>query len=625
MRIDFNPSGWRRLFLVVLTLWALVMIVPGLYRLYNPLGTIGLSVDNDGMVTDVVSPFASAQDSPAAIAGIVPGDRLALRAMRCIPLGTPQCADLLSILGGLGGMQSVWPGRHIALIISPATGGPPKTKSLAAVPAPLGWLEKVVLLADTLVGVIVILIAFWLVWTRTSWMTWGLLLYVIWFNPGQSFAYYAILQHWPLAIFAQEILEALAHGAALAGLVTFALRFPNDRTEPRWQALQRGVPLLGAVIAVLALLSFTNTFGFRTERITEATFLANYAVDAFVLLILLQRRRTLPPHEEQRMRWVIWGCAIGLPAYIFAEICQSAALFNHLWGTSPSQAMIGLLYLPNGVLTYFASQAVLQSRVVSVAIPLRHGTILTMLSLLVAVPIMHLHEALSHLKGDLRLPEWIWPLLVAPALLLILHRLHKAAVESIDRVFNVHYHEVRRRLENEGNAMRKGGTLDEIDCLLMEAAVGTLCLSSGAIFRREGGAFLRTQHTAEWNAKAQELFPEPDAAPLRSLDVGKPVRLCSEDWNRLDLPSGKVAPCLAVPVCSEIPEATAVALFGAHETGNDIDADEREMLEMLARRAAAAYERVITELLRKEVSQLRTQLAALQASPKTALGNPSER
>jgi GAF domain-containing protein len=109
------------------------------------------------------------------------------------------------------------------------------------------------------------------------------------------------------------------------------------------------------------------------------------------------------------------------------------------------------------------------------------------------------------------------------------------------------------------------------------------------------------------------------------LDVGKPVRLCSEDWNRLDLPSGKVAPCLAVPVCSEIPEATAVALFGAHETGNDIDADEREMLETLARRAAAAYERVIADLLRKEVSQLRTQLAALQSSPRTALGNPSER
>ena len=622
MRIDLNPIGWRRLLLVVLTLWALAVIVPGLYRLFNPLGTIGLSTDNDGVVTDVVAPFASPQDSPVAVAGIVPGDRIALRAMRCIPLGTPQCASLVAVLGGLGGMQSVWPHRRITLIIDPATGGPPQTVTLEAVPAPLSWTEKVVLLADTVVGIGVILIAFRLVWTRPSGMTWGLFLYVIWFNPGQSYAYYALLQRWPMAIFAQEIVEALVHGAALAGLVVFALRFPNDRTELRWRPLERATPLLAASITALALASFTNSFGFRTETITDATFLANYAVDAFVLLILLQRRRLLPPHEEQRMRWVIWGCAIGLPAYIFAEICQSAALFRHLWGVSLSPALIGLFYLPNGVLAYFASQAVWQKRVVSVAIPLRHGTILTTLSLLVGVPIVHLHEQMSHLQADLRLPEWIWPFVVAPALLLILQRLHEAAVELADHVFNGHFHEVRRRLKNQGDAMRQVATLAEIDRLLLEGVVDTLCLSSGAIFRQEGGVFRRTENTAAWAASVQVLSWESDAAALRSLDVGRPLRLCHGDWNRPDLPGAQDAPCLAVPVHSEIPEANAVALFGAHETGNDIDADEREMLGGLAVRAAAAYERVLAESLRKEVAQLRLQLAAQQPVPPTAFGKP---
>ncbi len=121
MRIDLNPIGWRRMLLIVLTLWALAMIAPGLYRLFNPLGTIGLSADNDGVVTDVVAPFASPQESPAAVAGIVPGDQIALRAMRCVPLGTPQCASLVAVLGGLGGMQSVWPHRRITLIIHPAS------------------------------------------------------------------------------------------------------------------------------------------------------------------------------------------------------------------------------------------------------------------------------------------------------------------------------------------------------------------------------------------------------------------------------------------------------------------------------------------------------------------------
>ncbi len=102
----------------------------------------------------------------------------------------------------------------------------------------------------------------------------------------------------------------------------------------------------------------------------------------------------------------------------------------------------------------------------------------------------------------------------------------------------------------------------------------------------------------------------------------RPLRLCHGDWNRLDLPGAQDAPCLAVPVRSEIPEANAVALFGAHETGNDIDADEREMLGGLAMRAAAAYERVLAELLRKEVAQLRLQLAAQQPVPPTALRKP---
>src|SRR5208282_6720083 len=98
------------------------------------------------------------------------------------------------------------------------------------------------------------------------------------------------------------------------------------------------VPLLAGTMTVLTLLSFRSLFGFPSERITEVSFLAGYAVDAAVLLILLARRRTLPPQEEQRMRWVIWGCAIGLPAYILAEICQSATLFSRLWGVSLSPA-----------------------------------------------------------------------------------------------------------------------------------------------------------------------------------------------------------------------------------------------------------------------------------------------
>ena len=61
-----------RVLLVALTLWALALIVPGLYRVVDPLASFGLSVDNDGLVIDTVVPFTSEAESPAARAGIVP-------------------------------------------------------------------------------------------------------------------------------------------------------------------------------------------------------------------------------------------------------------------------------------------------------------------------------------------------------------------------------------------------------------------------------------------------------------------------------------------------------------------------------------------------------------------------
>jgi hypothetical protein len=599
-----------RVLLIALTLWALAMIAPGLQRVFDSLDSFGISVDNDGIVTDVGAPFRS----PAAAAGIATGDRIDLRAMRCIPADTPQCASLVAVLGGLGGIHATLRHGEIKLAILPKSGVPARTVTLQSAPAPLTSGERVVLFADTVVGIVVVIIAFWLVWTRPSWMTWGLLLYVIWINPGQTMTYYALLQRWPPAILAQEIAESLATGAAFGGLLLFALRFPEDRTEPRWRKVQWAVPLLAVAMTALTLLSYGSLLGFPTERITDATFLAGYAIDAAVLLILIARRRTLPPQEEQRMRWVIWGCVIGLPAYILAELCQSSDLITHLWGASPSQVFIGLLYLPNGVLAYFASQAVWQRRVVSVSIPLRHGSVLVTLSLALGIPIVQLHQKLDLLQEDVRLPAWVWPLVVAPIMLLVMGRLHESAVELVDRIFNRQFHIAREQLDGTMEAIAGLDSLAAIDCLQVESAVRAFNLSSGAVFRSDGKIFRRTQDTRGWNATMKkELLPESDAIVLRCLKGGDPVRIASDAWKCPELPGGLEAPCLSVPVRSAVPEATAVVLYGSHQSGNDLNADECEMLERLAVRSAMAYERVVTNMLRQEVAELKQQLATMQS------------
>ncbi|MBV9523890.1 MAG: hypothetical protein JO010_13910 [Alphaproteobacteria bacterium] len=613
-RID----GSGRLLLLALVAWALAMILPALYRIAEPLAAFGLTADNDGVVIDILSPFATATASPAANAGIVRGDRIDLERMQCTHPRSRACADLVSVLGGLGGLQYVLPGRAIAVTIRRTDGGPARTIRLEAAPAPLGWPARLVLLADTVVGVLFILTAFRLVWVQPTRMRWGFFLYAVWFNPGQTYAYYAVLQSWPVAVLVQEFAEALAQAAAYAGLLAFALRFPGDAADPRWRRAERALPWLGALLAVLMLLPGANLFGVPTERIAEASFLAGYVVDAVVIAILLERRRRLPAQDEQRMRWAIAGCSIGLPAFIFAEICQSSGLLYDLWGATLSQSAIGLLYLLHGVIAYFVGTAVRRQRVVSVAIPLRHGTITTALMLVLGVPVVALHEAVAQYQESLHLPEWIWPLVVAPIVLLIFNRLHEIAVDLVDHVFNRRYHRLRQWLRQTGEAMLRAGDFAEIDRLLAAEPAQALRLSSAAVFRWMEGALRRAEPAIGWDGAAlRELDAARDAPALQCLARDAPTRLRREQWRSAGLPPEEAAPCLAVPVTGGAREGLALALFGPHKTGTDITADEREMLHELARHAGSGYDRVETELLRRELSAMRAKLAILEGSAPT--------
>jgi hypothetical protein len=602
-----------RLLLVVLAAWGMLMIVPDLYRVFASLASFGLAANNDGVIVSVVRPFATPAESPAAAVGIVPGDRIDLRAMRCVPLDSPRCRSLLSVLGGLGGKQVVLPGHEIELVIAPGDRGATRLVRMQAARPERGSGERLVLLADTVVGIIVILAAFRLVWIRPEKITWGFFLYAIWFNPGQTYAYYALLQQWPVAIFVQEIAEALAHGAGFAGLLIFAIRFPTDAPKPPWVRFEWVAPALGAAITLLWLAGFANAFGVGTETLTSTAFLLGYAIDAAVLLILLQRRRSLPAQDQQRMLWVIWGCAIGLSSFIFAEIAQSTALLQHQLRVSLPTAVIGLIYLLNGVLAYFVSVAVLHRRVISVAIPLRYGTILSVLTLAVGIPIVNLHELLSHYQASLQIPEWIWLLVVAPIALVLLQRLHEIGVHVVDRLLNRRFHAARQQLKDAGAAMLKARGIEEIDRLVVATPLQALNLSSGAVFRKEDSIF-RREHSVAWDhLPLRALRREEDAAILRSINSCAPVRLSEDTWTRPSLEADLTAPSLAVPICSASLGAVAIVLFGPHRNGDDIDKDECQLLVEFVVRAAAGYERVAFVQLSNKVTELQANLAAVKA------------
>src|SRR5499427_1003255 len=603
---DDEMRGYRhiagRALLVALTLWALAMVVPDFYRLYQPLGSFGFYANNDGVITDIQGPFLDQAASPAFRAGLRIGERLDLEQMRCIPIRTLRCA---SAMAALGGFRLVANQQHAELVIAAAPGRPAREVDIIANQRPYnGWVLAVLLL-DQVAAILVILAAAWLVWTRPGFMTWGFFLYVIWFNPGQSAQYYALLQRYsPIALLTQNIVGCIAQGVGSAGFIWFALRAPNDETTSRWRPVERFLPLIAIVLAVLLTLSYANLLGYPTEAVTRAGVLSGIVVAACAFLVLLARQNDLPPQDYQR--WVIWGCLIGLPALVFADAGTTTTLLNNLWpGYSPPEQLWGLLYLVNGVLCLLVSEAVRRPYVVKVSIPLRRVTIL---GLLLSLPVLFLHESIDHIREavskNVTLPAWAW-ISIAAAFVFLISKIHDSTAHYLDWLFN---RSVAKAGERIGDAVLKAKQYGEIEGQLVQGVRGALGLTSASVFREQDRVFRRTAGDHAWDNAARTL--DLDDPILERAHAHRPYDVADDAVTRNDLPNGLMRPILAVPVGDRL-RCLGLALYGPHATGNALSHDERSMLAELADKAASVFMKVSDEQLRSRITALETELRTI--------------
>lgn len=594
-----------RSLLIALTLWGLAMILPDLVRVAQPLATIGLFADGDGLITDVTDPFPDEIASPAWRAGIRIGDQLDLQAMRCRLDALEKCS---STIAALGGVDYLLPGRTVTLAFAATDATPARQVTVAAVQPPSNALVRAVNFLCQIAGMLVVLAAAWLVWTRPSAMSWGFFLYVNWFNPGQVHAFYAFLEPRPALFFVQDTAMVLAQAAGYAGLLLFVLRVPNNETEARWRGFEHALPLVAVVFALALFASYGSLFGYPVETVTRISILMGFLVAAGALAILLVRRRTQTPEDYQRVRWVIWGCLIGLPAFLIADLASTTTIFSTRWGNfTPSDDIIGLLYLVNGVLCLFVFEALRRARVVNVMIPLRRVTIL---GLTLSVPVLLLHHEVERIQEYLDLPGWAWIALGAAAVFL-LTRLHEGAVHLADRYFNRAVEEAEERL---GHAIRSAKKAVEIDRLLADETFEALKLASAAAFRREGQAFRRDGNGKGWGGGTATSI-KPDVPMLAPVSKGKPFSVADQNGDGVDLPTGLARPVLAVPAVNPV-RCFAVSLYGPHESGMDLDTSERAMLARLGAEAAAMYAEFENGALRDKVAHLERKLRATKPAAK---------
>ena len=79
-------------------------------------------------------------------------------------------------------------------------------------------------------------------------------------------------------------------------------------------------------------------------------------------------------------------------------------------------------------------------------------------------------------------------------------------------------------------------------------------------------------------------------------------------WHHGDLPAGNAQPVLAIPVLARR-RVVAIALYGLHTSGVDLDADEVRAIERVTEAAGAAYDHVEAETFRRRCEDLERRLA----------------
>jgi hypothetical protein len=599
--------AWQRGLLLLGLAWALVVVVPDLYRVSAPLATLGFLADNSGLIYQVSAPTSTAAAGSPVAPALRKNDVIVLSPGACWHPTSALCRNYLAVFGGMGGLTYVLPGTVITLTVLPVGTTNPIDVKVAAVVADLGPATKVLLALDEVAAVVVLWLAFRLAWDAPSRMTIGFFLFAMWFNPGQYFVLYAWLQTHPVLLLIQEAFQAIATGAGYAGFLVFALRFPHNRRAHRLRHIERVAIFSGVVLALLQLASFLNVLGVPTETITRAAILCPYGVAIAAFVVVRLRLRYQSPLDYQRMRWVLWGCAIGIPAFIFADSNEATSMWTrYVWdrgifGGQPDESVFELAFLLSGILAIFICAAVRHRRIVNVTPELR-ALAATVLALILGVIIEdRMHEPIAAALTGLHVPETLHFYLAIVPLVACSAAVHRSS-HTVDHLFNRRFYHAVSALDVAAKDIAQAADESSVDRVLVQTPSLALELASAAVFREADSAFRCVASNPESDAKKRDVEFREQYAIIERLRKGEVVGLSVPLWAGLGVADDALVPALAVPVIFD-DRLYSVAVYGAHQTGAALDRLEVDLLVKFAARAAIAYERL-------EMRRLRAQLGA---------------
>lgn len=437
-----------------------------------------------------------------------------------------------------------------------------------------------------LAGFAYIVVALLILLRRPTRMTWGLFLYLVSATDVRLYRFPEWLT--PTVAFASDLLGV----AGTVGLVIFAVRFPDDRPVG-WRAwLDRLAIPIGALFAVPNFAWDATSLFWGLSPTAWMSYGSTLGALALILVAgaaLVATYFRAAPWERQRFQWVIAG--------VFFTLLSYASGWARYWSTAYPFATSDVLVWTSTVLyacaPFAIAYAVVRQRVFDISFVISRTLVLATLT----ASIFALFALIEWLAGLVIERSGVTIALVALAAIGVafsLNALHAKVERFVESTLFRRRHEAERHLAEIAAGLPYAENSAAVETALVQEPVAAYALSSADLFlRNDSGDYAR------------------NGTPL---DPSIPLRL---QGRRRALRLHDGTPVLAVPVFVRS-RLEAVAVYGAHVSGEDIDPSEADSLEAIGVAAGLAYDHLETTRLEHDVTRWRA-VAERQARELTVL------
>jgi hypothetical protein len=533
-------------------------------------GTFGITLPPQRAIVASVDP-----GSPADRAGVRAGDRL-------VVLGDDELAPRV---------RSPYVGERETMTFERR--GVVRTVVLTGVANPgFGIWQRIGGVLAYVPPTVFLVVAFLLVFLRPSVMSWAFYVFAVgYFGTGPAFMFWSHALSPPAYVVLAFVLSTIFGSWSVLPLLPFVLRFPNGDVLG-WR--RRIDPLVWVTLVLtyaVYVVEWRLYFNAQSLPAWDVIPSAVIPLGAFLLagLLLAKNVAMATPSDRQRWGFLAIGTIASFVAYAIYFVPGVPFAVGQVVGFAVVLMPICIGY------------AVFRLRVLDVNFVLNRALVYGVLSLSVIAFISILDWLFSRVVAVGRLAIG-FELLATIAIGLLLDRINRGVEGFVESVFFRQRRIAEKHLRRTASALPYATDEAAIADGLVQVPVDAIDLAAAALYRRSaGGARFEGVATAHQTRIAPAGF-DANHLLVRMLISDEKVVWLDDLRTHLDADNAAIY-TLAVPV-SVRHELACFTLYGAHTNGAQLDPDEVELLEELAREAARAYDHVEAVRARERYTQL---------------------